>query len=208
MPGPKPADLTGRVFGHLTAVERVGSTGNHGGALWRCRCDCGAEKEIPAAHLTRATKPTRSCGGPVHVVATRHRTHGRTKSPEYGVWRQMVARCTKPDHKLFPYYGGRGITVCGRWLTFEGFLSDMGERPSATHTLERKDNDGPYSPDNCVWATKTDQQRNKRDTHKLTYRGATKPLATWAEQFGIRAGTIRSRLRYGWSVERAITEPV
>ena len=209
MPGPQPADLTTRTFGRLTPIERVGSTGNNGGAVWRCRCDCGKEVTLPASHLTRTTKPSRSCGCLQRErVGDTQRTHGRTKTPEYGVWRQMVARCTKPGHANYHRYGARGITVCDRWRTdFAAFLADMGERPTPLHTLERKDNGGPYSPQNCVWATKTRQQRNKRDTRLLDFRGVSKPLADWADQFGIRPGTIRSRLRYGWPVERALTEP-
>lgn len=209
MPGPKSVDLTDRVFGKLTALKRIGSTGSRGGALWLCRCDCGREKDVPAINLTRTLRPVRSCGAKAHVVETRHRTHGRTKSPEYGIWRQMVARCTKPDSQGYPKYGARGITVCDRWEnSFENFLADMGDRPSADLTLERKDNNGPYSPTNCVWATRSTQQRNKRDTVRMTLNGVTKSVAEWAEQLGVKKHSLVTRKRYGWSDERILTTPI
>jgi len=210
MPGPKPADLTTRVFGRLTPVERVGSTGNNGGALWRCRCDCGKEVTLPASHLTRSTKPSRSCGCLQRErVGNAQRTHGRTKTPEYGVWRQMVARCTKPGHANYRRYGARGVTVCDRWRAdFAAFLADMGGRPSPLHTLERKDNDGPYSPENCVWATSAVQMRNTRQNHRLTLRGVTLTVTDWVTKTGIPRSTIYARIRYGWSTERTLTEPV
>jgi hypothetical protein len=119
----------------------------------------------------------------------------------------MRKRCLDPAHENYPLYGGRGIKVCERWLcSFENFLEDMGERPLEKF-LERKDNSGNYTPGNCVWATRSEQARNRRTNHLITFKGITQPLITWAEQVGISRLTLRSRLREGWTIERALTEP-
>jgi hypothetical protein len=143
-------------------------------------------------------------------VSAANKTHGRTKSPEYGSWRAIVTRCTKPTAQQFRDYGGRGITICDRWrASFEDFLADMGERPGPGYSVEREDNDGPYSPDNCRWATAKEQVRNRRNTHFLTLNGVTKSLQEWAEELGISARTLYTRIfAYGWPVERALVEQV
>jgi hypothetical protein len=133
--------------------------------------------------------------------------HGRSRTPIHRVWSTMVERCTSPKSKKWPLYGGRGIRVCERWLTFENFLADMGERPSAGHTLDRIDTDGHYEPGNVRWATQTEQQRNRRNNRLITFRGETLCLAAWAERVGLSIGTLGFRVRSGWPVERAITEP-
>ena len=201
-------DLTGEAFGLLTAVRCVGSGGTNGGAVWEFRCGCGAVKNIPAVNVTRTRRPARTCGAVVHVKASRHRTHGRTNTPEYSVWRSVVARCTKPTDRRFKNYGGRGITVCDRWLKFENFLADMGQRPAPGLSVERKNNDGPYSPENCVWATAAEQVANRRNTHRLTLNGVTKTLAEWAREIGLPWRTLHGRIfDYHWTVERALTTP-
>ena len=131
------------------------------------------------------------------------------RHPLYGTWSSMKTRCTKPSHKDYPNYGGRGVTVCARWSeSFENFLTDMGPRPSPEHTLERRDNNGSYEKGNCVWALRTAQARNRRGAqHMLTYQGRTQCLAAWAEELGFRDATIRQRIKDGWSIERALTTP-
>lgn len=120
----------------------------------------------------------------------------------YICWQQAKKRCRCADDKDYSSYGGRGIRFCRRWDKFENFLADMGEKPKGM-TLGRIDNDGHYEPKNCEWQNRTQQARNKRNTVYLTVRGIRKPLAQWAEEIGVQAGTIRARLRAGWTHEEA-----
>jgi hypothetical protein len=136
--------------------------------------------------------------------------HGHSKgagSPTYQTWRNMRSRCENPNVPAYKNYGGRGITVCERWKTFENFLADMGERPEGM-TIERIDNDRGYEPGNCRWATYNEQARNMRSNQRITLNGETKCLTEWAEQYGIKMPTLWARLRMGWSVEEALTKPV
>jgi len=125
----------------------------------------------------------------------------------YHSWAGMCARCRNKNNIMYQRYGARGITVCSRWLSFENFLADMGEKPAGT-SLDRKDNDGNYCPENCRWATRNQQNRNRRSNRLLTYDGVTKCLVEWAETIGISKRTLANRVnRGGWSVEKALTTP-
>lgn len=130
--------------------------------------------------------------------------HGMTGTPEFTAWVNMIDRCTNPKHRYFKDYGGRGIAVCGRWRAFDSFFADMGPRPSALHTLERKDGNAGYGPDNCVWATRTEQARNRRSNLILTINGQSRCAAEWAELVGIKADTLRRRIYRGLSPEEAV----
>lgn len=121
-------------------------------------------------------------------------------------WHAMLYRCFKEDCKAWKWYGGRGITVCERWLKFENFFADMGHRPPGT-TLDRIDNDGNYEPGNCRWATPKQQARNTSKTHRLKIYGQTKSLLDWAELKGISPDVIRRRLKAGWSPRAAVMTP-
>lgn len=137
-----------------------------------------------------------------------NRSHGLYGTPEYKAWDAMVQRCTNPNDKRFPDYGGRGIEVCERWRTSGYFLQDMGPKPSPKHSLERVDNAGPYGPTNCRWALIHDQLRNTRRNRRIEFRGETRCLTDWAELHGLSAKTVSCRLdNYGWSVEDALLCP-
>ena len=137
---------------------------------------------------------------------------GRLKkkgSPEYLSWHNMKQRCRDPRHRSYPNYGGRGITVCDRWLhDFQVFLADMGRRPTMQHCIDRIDTNGPYEKSNCRWATRKQQARNRRTNHVLAFDGHHQTLTAWAEETGIGKATLRQRLKRGWTLERTLYTPV
>lgn len=131
-----------------------------------------------------------------------NRRHGMWKSPEYRAWRAMLARTTSYS-KDAVRYADRGIIVCERWAAgFEAFFADMGPKPGPAYSIDREDNDGPYSPENCRWATATQQQRNTSRNHLFTIRGETLSIAEWAERFGLSWSAMYSRVKRGWTEDR------
>ncbi len=200
-------DRSGQIYGRLTVLSFAGC--KYGEAFWLCRCDCGFDTLVLGSSLQ--TGHTKSCGCKRRECgATINKRHGMWNTPIYHCWSDMKCRCVNCDHIDYPDYGGRGICVCSKWLeSFEAFLADMGPRPSSKHSLDRIDNEGNYEPANCRWATQIQQHRNCRRNHQLTFQGKTQCLVEWAEEMGINRLTLSARLlSYGWSVERALTEPV
>ena len=135
--------------------------------------------------------------------------HGDYGSVEYNAWNSMIARCYRLTHHAYNDYGGRGIKVCDRWLeSYPNFLEDMGRRPNKGYSLDRKLVNGNYEPDNCRWATKTEQNRNRRDSNPLLYMGELKTLAEWAEVVNIPRLVLHDRIRRrGWDLDKAMTTP-
>lgn len=195
------SDITGHVFGLLTAI-RPTSRRSGSSVRWICRCACGNEVSRSVSALTSGD--TKSCGCRKIIAAT---THGATKrkqwTPEYKVWAGIMQRCLNSNQPAYARYGGRGITVCENWRDFKAFLADMGPRPDGA-SIDRIDNGVGYQPDNCRWATSHQQNRNRRDNHRITINGQTKCIAEWAEETEIPARRIASRLRRGWPPERAV----
>lgn len=183
---------------------------------WQCLCDCGILKEIDGRHLNSGATKSCGCLSFDNAVSRSHsglsvtaKTHGMCKTPEYSVWRGMLNRCENEKEKAYPRYGGRGILVCGRWRdSFENFFSDMGERPSKHHSIDRIDNNGNYDPKNCRWATREMQASNKSSTVMLQANGQTLPLAEWSRIKGIAKSTLWARKKYGWSDSDIVNKPL
>lgn len=198
-------DLRGRKFGRLTVVSYAGKRA--AAHCWNCECACGSESVVRGGNLVSGGAT--SCGCLQRELASkRFATHRRTKTTEYNIWSGMLSRCTNRNSRSYRYYGARGITVCDRWQSFENFFADMGARPSMKHTLDRIDNDGQYSPENCRWATLSEQARKKSNSVLVTHDGSTKTIAEWSEIVGIPYGTLHNRIVYlKWTPDKAINTP-
>lgn len=210
-------DLTGQVFGRWTVLKRAPNN-IYGRVAWLCLCECGEKRTVLASSLRQ--RVSISCGC-FHrdITATINAKHQLYKSPEYRSWQCMIARCTNPKRPEYSSYGGRGIQVCSRWRQFEYFYHDMGLKPSQHHSIDRVDNNAHYSCgkcptctvngwlSNCRWATRSEQQRNRRNNHLVTFDNKTKTITAWAEQTGIHWVTIITRIKRGWSIEKALTIP-
>lgn len=199
-------DVTGQRFNRLTVIELSHMKRC---AFWRCKCDCGNEVVIPIDGLT--TGHTKSCG--CHKAENTHRLlyrHGREPKDVWCAWCHIRSRCYNPKNRSYSRYGGRGIRVCQRWReSFEAFRDDMGPRPSPQHSIEREENNGDYEPDNCVWATKKEQARNRRTSALIEYRGKTQCVTAWAEEIGMKPHTLYRRVFVSkWEIERAMTTAV
>lgn len=187
-------DLTGQVFGRLTVLGRVENS-QYGRSYFSCLCSCGNLKEVRSSHL-RSSR-VRSCGC------------YRKGSSTHVTWENMLSRCFNQKNKSYKNYGGRGITVCKEWLDYSQFLKDMGERPGPEYSLERKDTNGNYEPDNCIWADWPTQCRNRRSNHMVIFRGEGKTLIEWSEIIGLPYKSVHARIvKLQWSVERALSEPI
>jgi hypothetical protein len=209
-------DLTGQKLGRLTVIKRVENS-KQKNAMWECICDCG-NRTICKGNDLRIGH-TQSCGCLKKEKASEIGkilgksvvTHGMTNSRLYSAWHSMKVRCTNPNTQNYKNYGGRGIAVCDEWLdSFESFRDwAMANGYRDDLTIDRINNDGPYSPENCRWVTKKEQGSNRRSNHFITHNGETHTLKQWAEKKGISRETLNSRLfSLGWSVERALSEPV
>lgn len=195
-------DLSGYRFGRLVVIERgPDRIGRRGVANWVCLCDCGKSVRVEGGALKSAN--TRSCGCLRRDLLT---SHGLAAHPLRRLWLSMNERCHKPDHKQYSYYGGRGIYVCDEWRSpygFARFIENMGPRPPKM-TLDRIDNDGPYTKANCRWATYTTQERNRRNNRIISYDGKSACMSEWAEHLGISSAVLYQRFLSGMSIDKAL----
>lgn len=201
----KKADIpVGTRFNHLTVVgegERVGAQRQR---TMLCQCDCGSPvKQIKLLHLKSGN--TVSCGCQQQVgSADALRKHGKRLTGNritqvYKAWQDMKRRCYSPQCDKYEYYGGRGITVCERWMDFQNFYADMGDPPGPRHSIDRRDNDGNYEPNNCRWATVEEQRNNRSDNIVIEHDGKTQTAAQWAREYNMPYSTVYSRLKRGLS---------
>ena len=198
-------DLSGKRYNRLLVVGCIDKRKNRQ-LLWFCRCDCGGSA-ITESYKLKAGH-TKSCGCyNKEKSAERGTIHGQCNSFSYGSWRGMKERCLNPNNINYKYYGAKGIKICNRWLTFENFFRDMGERPKGL-TLEREDNNGDYCLENCIWANIQQQVYNKSNTIFLTFKDKTMTVADWSIKTDIAYETIRGRLKRGWATEMALTLPL
>lgn len=194
-------DLTGMRFGRLVVVKQAPHLSPKN-VRWECKCDCGNTTVAQSGALRGGRN--NSCGCLQRERATKHGLEG---SLTYTVWAQMKARCLNPKHKSYKDYGGRGITVCERWMSFDNFYADMGDKPDGM-SLDRKDNSLGYFKDNCRWANDSEQSNNRRTNRILEFDGQRKSVTEWARIFNISPISIRSRLSLNWDVRRALTTPI
>jgi hypothetical protein len=191
-------DLTGKKFDAWTVIGRSNRTSLHNGVYWDCLCECGHERAVTSASLTNGRSTSCGCKRGTH-----RQTIGGKSSKAYFTWTAIKQRCCNPKNKFYPRYGGRGITICDRWLGpegFENFLKDMGV-PEPGMSIDRTDNNQGYNPENCRWATRKEQQRNRSVTVKLSIGGREFSLAAVAEVVGLERTTLSKRIENGWSVK-------
>lgn len=204
----------GMRLGLWTTIEERRVPGDFA-AYWLCRCVCGRQAVMRATRLRGVIVGCRPCTGKVVAAyPNRIRPPARPRTslkrhPLHGTWRSMIRRCHKPGFVDYPNYGARGISVCPRWReSFHAFVEDMGPRPTARHTIDRRDNDAGYSPENCRWATALVQCNNKRANRIVTFDGKRTTVAQLARAYGVEETLLRHRLEWGWSIEKAVLEPV
>lgn len=194
------ANISGLKFDRLTAVKpsdnRVANK-----IMWECICECGNTTFANVAQLRNSQRTSCGCakkaGNQIYKKTAKHGHFvGDKPSPTYRIWSGMHTRCSNQKMPSWPHYGGRGIKVCERWDKFENFLSDMGERPDGK-SLDRINNNGNYCHENCRWATDFEQHRNRSDNTYWTYKNETKPIAEWAEIYGLNRHTLGDRVRKG-----------
>jgi len=174
---------------------------------WECRCDCGNVLLVQTALLTR-DPPQQACYKCANIGHTKA-DRVRTLIPEYHPWATMVQRCTNPKDPAYQYYGGRGIQIHPSWRSFDQFYADMAPRPSPKHSLDRyPDKNGNYEPGNVRWATMKEQGFNRRSNRRVTFNGIERCVTEWAEEVGIKRGTLYGRLNAGMSAEEALTTPI
>jgi hypothetical protein len=193
-------DIRGKKVGRLTVLSYVRS--NRKETIWLCKCECGNTFEARGADIN--SEHTKSCGclrlDAFRKTITKHSLYD---APEYSIWQGIKDRCSNPNSHAYLRYGGRGITVCDRWQTsFSSFLSDMGPRPTMNHGIDRIDNDGPYAPDNCRWATNKQQCNNLRKNIFITHDGETHTLSEWADILHVKYSSFASRYYRATQVEK------
>ena len=188
----KVKDLTGQKFNKLTVIKRV-ENDKRGEATWLCKCECGNSVKVLGSSLRKGV--TKSCGCYKREKFNNYR-HGLCHTRLYNIYKKIIQRVENPNCKEYKWYGGRGISICDEWkndfMTFYNWAMQNGY--ADTLSIDRIDNDRGYCPENCRWVSSKEQQRNKRNNHRVTYNGETKCVSEWEEFFGLKQGTIEAKL--------------
>jgi hypothetical protein len=185
-------ELSDKRYGKIHVIKRTGKSGK-----WLCECECG-KTVLADSHSLMHGKIT-SCG----CGRGSKGTHRKSKTKIYRIWSAMKTRCLNPNVKCFSRYGGRGITICSRWMKFENFYADMGDVPNGK-TLDRKNNSKGYSSKNCKWSSLEEQANNKRNNHLIKIDGRTTTLAIISKEYGVKSGYVLKRLKRGMSIIEAL----
>lgn len=201
-------DITGQKFGRLTVLSVHQSSHPGSRTKWLCQCECGNTTIVTISRLRNGK--TKSCGCLRKETCRKNFTiHGSYKLPLHAVWNTMLSRCNNKNSSSYLDYGGRGISVCEEWHKYElfeawafshGYISGL--------TIERVNNEKGYNPENCIWISKRQQARNKRNTRYLSFNGVSKSVLDWSDEVGISTSTIYARIRMGWSIKDALSKPV
>ncbi len=203
-------ELTGKKFGKWTVIEYWCIIKNN--THWKCKCDCGTIRIVNGMSLV--AKASQSCGCVqkefISKLTERHGESRKGKATlEYVSWMSLKNRCNNKKGQNYKDYGGRGITVCDRWMQcFENFLEDMGRRPTPQHSIDRIENDKGYYKENCRWATGKVQTNNARSNVMIEYNGERMTASQWDDRLGFKKGTVWNRHYRGWDIQRIITQPI
>lgn len=204
-------DLTGKVFGRYTVIEKAPSKRKPSGnkvTMWRCRCSCGTIKDVKAEALKDGR--VLSCGCYAKDVnRKRLTTHGDSDSRLYHIWDGMIARCHKPNNKYYKRYGGRGINVCNEWRSDYQAFKDWSVKNGYGDdlTIDRIDNNDDYKPENCRWTSMKVQSNNRSSNRVYTINGETHNVTQWSSIYNVPSKRVFQRLDSGWSIEDALTVP-
>lgn len=202
---PKFMDLSGQRYGNLTVISR---SENKGKAIyWNCICDCGNKCIIRGSHMREGrTFSCQKCGRQRQSMATskKYERNGNL----YHVWVAMKQRCFNPRSQEYYNYGGRGITVCDEWFDYVNFYEWARGKYEPGLTIDRIDVNGNYEPSNCRFVPQSIQNVNRRNNRYVTYNGETKAASEMAKKYGFRPSVLYKRLKTGWTIERALTEPL
>lgn len=198
----------GDKFHKLTIIGEAEPYGKKHKTRWLCRCECGNERIVQQSALRQGVSTSCGCVRKARFLESNTK-HGKSRSPMYRRWANIKSRCLNPNNNHYHSYGGRGIKICERWLEFAKFYKDVGEPPFPGAEIDRIDVNGNYEPSNFQWATRKQQNNNRRDTRFFTISGETKSLKDWCEHYNIKYGTVVNRVYVcGWDIETALTHPI